>query len=355
MRYAVAMIVDADDFVVGARSRGERWAATQIARCGTEIASLEHVRVAHEPPDAWVVTVAGDDREALTRQATGLAHEIRDRIRRGTELTVTVAIGVPAAVHQAKRAAARTAARKLLLGAGDRVILPAGDTGEGPRRPSVPAVRVEAALAASLRRGDRRAAVEVLVRWVDRCAAQPGATPEALRHWLIAALLSAAEATGAHRLADGSVDWSGVPLADMFEVAEIHERSYLRLWLEGLMSRLARDQPMPGDPLDLVITYIDRHFDDPGLSLESVATAVSVSPFYISHLFRRRRGETFLRYVTGCRLAHARALLTGTSLPIEQIAGRSGYTSAKRFRIVFKRHLGCPPAEYRRRSLYGNA
>ncbi|HEX6681968.1 MAG TPA: helix-turn-helix transcriptional regulator [Candidatus Limnocylindrales bacterium] len=340
----------------------------------------------------------------MSTRALALAHELRDRIRRCTELTVTIAVGEP--VTDAAKAAISAqciADRKLLLGSGDgdRVIAGGGSEGvpcspggwvdaacggreavsRGPvgrvdaacggseavrgnrigrvdaacggreAVPRGPVGRVDAALAACIRRGDRRGAVEVLTRWVDRCAAQPGMTPEVLRHWLIAALLGATEAAGARRLADGSVDWAGVPLTDMFEVAEIHERSYLRLWLEGLMSRLIAGRSNPGDPLELAIAHINQHFDDPDLRLETVAAAISVSPYYISHLFRRQRGETFLRYLTGCRLAHARALLTRTTLPVEQIAGRSGYASAKRFRIVFKRHLGCPPAEYRRRSL----
>ncbi|MCP2329455.1 AraC-like DNA-binding protein [Hamadaea flava] len=359
MRYAVAMVVDADDFVLGARSRGDRWAADQLARCRSEMESLERVEVSHEPPDSWIVTLAGEDRHTLARQAADLAHEIRDRIRRGTELTATVVIGRPAPVHQARRAATRTADRKLLADGGDRVILPSDDARPGgvpsarpPAKPDRPPARVETTLSACLRRGDRRAAVEVLIHWVGRAAAQPGATPQSLRHGLIAALLSAAEATGAQRLADGSVDWSSVPLTELFELADIHERSYLRLWLDNLIARLIGDHAGPGDPLELAITHIQQHFGDPALSLDSVAGAVAVSPFYISHLFRRRRGETFRHYLTGCRLAYARALLTGTGLPIEQIAARSGYTSAKRFRIVFKRHLGCPPAHYRRQRLH---
>ncbi|MEV6964312.1 helix-turn-helix transcriptional regulator [Hamadaea sp. NPDC051192] len=352
MRYAVAMVVDADDFVLASRSRGERWAADQLARCRSEIEALDRGQVTHEPPDSWIVTLAGEDRVALARQAADLAHQIRDRIRRGTELTATVALSQPVLAHQAQQAAARTAARKLLSDTGDRVIPPAREATPGGEPSAQPSARVETALAACLRRGDRRAAVEVLVRWVGRTAAQPGATPQSLRHGLIAALLSASEATGAQRLADGSVDWSAVPLTDLFELAEIHERSYLRLWLEALIARLIGDPAAPGDPLELALAHINRHFGDPTLSLDSVGGAVAVSPFYISHLFRRRRGETFRHYLTGCRLAHARALLASTRLPIEQIAARSGYSSAKRFRIVFKRHLGCAPAEYRRQRLH---
>lgn len=351
MRYALAMNVDVDDFVAGARSRGARWAATQVARCTTEIAAAVSAtagmaRWTDSPPDAWIVTLDGADQSELHHRAVALAHDVRDRIRCRTELTATIGVGSPVGGHErqarARHAATQIVARKLILG-GDRVILPdvkaAGES-------TGPAVRVDATLARCLRRRDRLAAVDVLIRWVDRCAAQPDATPEALRNWLLAVLLGAAESAGVPRHADGSVDWTGMPLVDLFEIAEIHERSYLRLWLENLMSRLIPDTT--SGPLERVIAHINQNFGDPGLRLESVAEAVSISPYYISHLFRRQRGETFLKYLTGCRLAQARALLTGTTLPVGQIAGRIGYTSTKRFRIVFKRHLGCPPAEYRR-------
>ncbi|GAA3310211.1 hypothetical protein GCM10020219_015450 [Nonomuraea dietziae] len=82
-----------------------------------------------------------------------------------------------------------------------------------------------------------------------------------------------------------------------------------------------------------------------------MAEAVCASPFYISHLFAEERRTTFLRHLTGLRLRHARRLLTTTALPVDVIAARTGYPSAKALRGAFRRHVGCSPTEYRRAGL----
>lgn len=107
----------------------------------------------------------------------------------------------------------------------------------------------------------------------------------------------------------------------------------------------------PGAPgkqvLSLVERYIEEHYVQ-DLRLTSVAGAVSVSPYYISHLFRRERGTTFLKHLTAVRLAHAERYLLETDLPVEKIAEHVGYPNPKRFRVVFKRTFDTTPSQYRR-------
>ena len=85
----------------------------------------------------------------------------------------------------------------------------------------------------------------------------------------------------------------------------------------------------------------------PGLQLATVAQAVHASPFYISHLFKRERGTTFLRTLTRLRMEHGRVLLETTGTSVEAIAQAVGYSSARRFRIVFKEMYGLSPREHR--------
>ena len=64
--------------------------------------------------------------------------------------------------------------------------------------------------------------------------------------------------------------------------------------------------------------------------------------------FRRVMDQTPLEYLTQWRMLTARRLLTETSAPIIEVAGRSGYRSEAAFGRAFKRHIGRTPASVRR-------
>ncbi|MCF6471801.1 helix-turn-helix transcriptional regulator [Nonomuraea sp. MG754425] len=348
--YALAALVDLDDFVASERARGRSWASAQLDRVerAVRVTAGERASSRPLPPDEWLVLLTGEEPRLLAAEAGLLAERLRERIERESELTATVSLGPPCGSRAAaEREARRTNSYKLVLG-GDRVIAaPAG----GPAGPGVPPVRIEAALASRVRAGDRVGAADLISAWLDRCARLPGADPQQLRSRLIGQLLFVVDVAATNRLADGRTDWvdacARLPIDDLIAVADIHERSYLRLWLQDALRRLVPAPPERG-VLALAERYMAEHFDDPGLRLATVAEAISASPFYISHLFAQERRSTFLRHLTGLRLRHARHLLHTSTLPIDAVAARCGYLSAKALRGVFKRHVGCTPTAYRR-------
>ena len=141
-------------------------------------------------------------------------------------------------------------------------------------------------------------------------------------------------------------------LGALLATLDIQERLYVMPWPERLLRRSVDVQApasSPGRVLAVVEQYIKDHFDE-DLRLATVARAVAVSPYYISHLFQRERGTTFLKYLTSVRLQHGRRLLVETNLPIEAIAQRVGYGAAKRFRELFKRMFHMTPSECRRQA-----
>ena len=93
--------------------------------------------------------------------------------------------------------------------------------------------------------------------------------------------------------------------------------------------------------------YIGEHYHEQ-LTLTKVASAISVSPFYLSHVFSKYTGSTFTEYVTDVRMERARALLTGTILPIGQVADRVGYPDVYYFSKVFKKRFDAPPGRFRK-------
>ncbi|MFI7130251.1 helix-turn-helix domain-containing protein [Nonomuraea sp. NPDC050153] len=354
MTYAVAALVDIDDFLVSEKTRGRSWAHRQLQRTDHAVRSAASTRrdaTCHLlPPEEWLIVLSGADPGALMSDAEALAEELRARIVRETAWTATVSLGAPSLEHvAAERDARRANDYKLVLG-GDRVIAP-------PPRESAaltPPVRIEQELTRRVRAGDRNGAAGLLAGWVDRCAREPGVDPRTLRNWLIGQLLFVVDVANRARLADGSTDWveacARLPIEDIIMVGDIHERSYLHIWLRETLGRLMPAAPRR-DVLALAEAYLAEHYTDPGLRLATVAEAVSASPYYISHLFAEERRTTFLRHLTGLRLRHARRLLSTSALPVDVIAAHTGYPTAKALRSAFRRHVGCSPTEYRRAGL----
>jgi AraC-like DNA-binding protein len=352
--YALAALVDLDDFTVETAARGQLWARRQVAVVAAAIDSAlpPTARSRAEPPDEWMLVFEEPDPTRALAAAERAATPLQGELRRRADVTATISIGRPCRgdFAAAEAAARRTNARKLVVG-GDRIIWP-----DDAVAPAQPPIRIEHELRPLVRAGNHAGASALLARWLDRCARQPGSTPEQLRQWLFGELLYVVDIVRSDRLADGSADWlaacAQLPLSELAAVHQIHERSYLRLWLDRTLAEIITGAgPAPLEPLVArAERYLAANYHQPSLQLRTVAAAISVSPFHIAHLFQRERGTTFLRHLTGLRMRAARGLLTETPLPIEAVAHRVGYRSAKQFRDVFKREVGATPTDYRARA-----
>lgn len=93
--------------------------------------------------------------------------------------------------------------------------------------------------------------------------------------------------------------------------------------------------------------YVSAHFNREGLSLDQVAAAVGLSPNYLSALFRREMGCTFVEFLTDRRMELARELLETTDLRSGQVARAVGYRDPRYFSSLFKKTQGMTPREYR--------
>jgi len=84
------------------------------------------------------------------------------------------------------------------------------------------------------------------------------------------------------------------------------------------------------------------------LDINDVARAASLSPFYLSRIFKARYGVPPYRYLIQLRIHHASELLRDSSLTVTQICHRSGFNSLSHFITTFRRHTGMSPSQYRR-------
>ena len=96
--------------------------------------------------------------------------------------------------------------------------------------------------------------------------------------------------------------------------------------------------------------YLETHYSDPNLMLQSVAKEVHLSQSHLSTIFAQETGMTFTQYLNSLRIGKARELLETTELRSFQIAEAVGYNDAHYFSYMFKKNTGMTPGEYRRDS-----
>jgi two-component system response regulator YesN len=87
------------------------------------------------------------------------------------------------------------------------------------------------------------------------------------------------------------------------------------------------------------------------ISLKKASEAVGISPYYLSHLFRKEMGISFLEYLTSVRISIAKHLLKKTSMSVLEACLEIGYQDPSHFARVFKKKEGVHPSEYRKKLL----
>ncbi|MCR5508865.1 MAG: response regulator [Lachnospiraceae bacterium] len=101
------------------------------------------------------------------------------------------------------------------------------------------------------------------------------------------------------------------------------------------------------DIIDEVKSYIDKHYADGELSLNTLASYVNFSPNHLSMIFSAQTGKTFIKYLTDYRMDKAKELLRCTSKKSVDISEEVGYRDPHYFSYLFKKTQGMTPTQYR--------
>lgn len=98
--------------------------------------------------------------------------------------------------------------------------------------------------------------------------------------------------------------------------------------------------------LGRLIDYVNHHFAEK-INVADAAAVVNMSQSRFMRFFRHATGTTFVAYLTQVRLVEACRLLTETTLPITEIAGRTGFSDECYFDRKFKQHFQSSPRQIR--------
>lgn len=95
-----------------------------------------------------------------------------------------------------------------------------------------------------------------------------------------------------------------------------------------------------------VMNYIFVNLED-DLSLQRIASELSMNKSYLSTLFKKGMGITLTDYVNQSRIKRAIYLLNTEDMPIQEIAQRCGIPNLSYFTRIFKKEKNMTPSQYR--------
>jgi YesN/AraC family two-component response regulator len=102
-----------------------------------------------------------------------------------------------------------------------------------------------------------------------------------------------------------------------------------------------------------ISSYIHNHFHEE-LSLDFLANQFYLSPYYLSHQFKKVTNFTVSTYIQMTRIKNAQCLLVETDRKITDIAHSCGFTSFTQFNRVFNKLTHMPPRDFRKNGNIGN-
>lgn len=96
------------------------------------------------------------------------------------------------------------------------------------------------------------------------------------------------------------------------------------------------------------LRYIAGHYNDPEMSVSSVARDLGISEGHLSHVFKKETSRTLGSYLTDYRIHKAMELLRDCRNKVYEVADRVGYRDITYFSSTFKRVVGMSPSEYQK-------
>ena len=100
----------------------------------------------------------------------------------------------------------------------------------------------------------------------------------------------------------------------------------------------------PGELADRVVAFVSANYTR-DIGIGRIAFHLGVTPNYLSTLFHREKGITFVKYLTRLRLEKARELLSVPGARVQDVARAVGYANVRHFSRLFQKQFDTHPSE----------
>ena len=107
------------------------------------------------------------------------------------------------------------------------------------------------------------------------------------------------------------------------------------------------DENIPDGAVETFQQLVEERFDDPSLTIGSIAGELGIHRSTLARLVRRRTGISPVEYLVSRRIQEAAGLLAGTGLSVKEVAAAAGCTDPNYLAKLLKRRLGRTPTELR--------
>ena len=102
--------------------------------------------------------------------------------------------------------------------------------------------------------------------------------------------------------------------------------------------------------ISAVVCFIGKR---PAADMDTLATAVNLSPSRLRHLFRLEMATALHAYLKQQRLSRAAELLKTTFLTVKEVSAATGFADPDHFSREFRKAFGVPPRSYSRAARFG--
>ena len=207
----------------------------------------------------------------------------------------------------------------------------------------------EPALIAAVKRGDRRAAREILNRVLVGIYYFGRERPSLLKSFVLELVVTMSR-SAVEAGADPS-ELLGANYSSFAELAGIDAEEALCAWLvsmlERIMDAIKSNQQYPSSVLlGAAIKYMQDNLHEE-LSRDDAANVACLSPSHFSRVVKQTFGQSFTELLARMRVEKARELLTCTEKSLIQVCLDCGFSDQSYFTKVFQRYTGHTPGEYR--------
>lgn len=137
-----------------------------------------------------------------------------------------------------------------------------------------------------------------------------------------------------------------------FSIIEAKDAQRLYDWLSHHIGTLINEvSAYRRNRMDLTVNrakeYLTSNYMN-DVTLEKVANKLNVSIYYLSRIFKRETGKSFIDYLTQIRMNEAKRLLKETDMSIKEITYKAGYNNQTYFSTVFKKETGVSASDFRK-------
>lgn len=136
---------------------------------------------------------------------------------------------------------------------------------------------------------------------------------------------------------------------DLFGL-EISTKTYRFL---GLLSKFGQASSVSVtrnmEKLAPLLQWMENHYHDPDIGLDSLAEVLGISSRHLSKLFQLTFGLSPYAYLVQMRIHKAKERLAGNpELTVASIAGETGFRDTSHFVATFRKHTNLTPQQFRR-------